>query len=78
MSKIRTMEWECRYKAKEAGLTFKRQINQQINIMPLYKFIDRKTKKEIINNCTIYQAYNKICNGYISTYNYKTQTFNYI
>jgi hypothetical protein len=58
---------ECRAAAKAAGLTFKRK-NMTINNAPAYCFVDRRIGIVKLDNCTLSNAYDNVCSGYIESY----------
>ncbi len=55
---------ECRETARKNGMTFKAQ-PKQTGTDKLYHFIDRSTHRAIIENCTLWNAYENCMSGYV-------------
>lgn len=61
---------EIRKDAALVGLTFKAQTPAlKINGFTSYMFIDRKTGGCVMYNCTLWDSYENVCSGYISSWN---------
>jgi len=56
---------EIRKEAKDNGMTFKRQ-NATINGKQAYMFVNRKTGSKVIENCTLWSAYDNCQSGYVA------------
>lgn len=56
---------ELRSEAKKLGLTFKRQ-NMTINNKAAYMFVSRETGERILEDCTLWSAYDNYQSGHLS------------
>jgi hypothetical protein len=57
---------EIRLEARKNGMTFKRQ-NAKINGKQAYMFINRATGERVIENCTLWSAYQNCLSGYVES-----------
>lgn len=65
---------EIRAEARSVGLVFKKQ-RLTINGQQAWMFQDKESGENVLKNCTVWSAYEKVCSGYVASYDNKTGYF---